>query len=75
MPLEDQPILAESRHYPEVVALQAHQPESAPEATGKLLASPEGYLELEHEARELQQALALDFDIAIPKQNVSNMLR
>jgi MoxR-like ATPase len=56
-------------HYPESVAtdglntLAENQP--LPEINAKLAAlySPEGYLELEAESRELQQALALDFDI------------
>lgn len=60
---EDQPVIAESQHYPEVIARRAHQSELVAEGTENFLASPEGYLELEHEARELQQALALDFDI------------
>jgi len=63
MPAEDQPSTPEPQHYPELIARQPVDAEHAPVGGERLLASPEGYLELEHESRAVQQALALDFDI------------
>lgn len=66
MPFEDQPTITEPVkpvHYPEVIALDGLEAAAEHADKKNLLATPESYLELEHEASEIQQALALDFDI------------
>lgn len=53
-------------HYPELLVSEALKHPSGIEqisAPDHLLQTAEGYLEVEEQARELQQALALDFDI------------
>lgn len=62
---EDQSKPPEPQHYPEAIsrssideATETHEPSAE-----QLFQTPEGYLELEQESRELQQALALDFSI------------
>lgn len=64
MPIEDQPHQPETQHYPEVISRQIEvQAPDQPEVVTDLTHTPEDYLELEQESREMQQALALEFDL------------
>lgn len=74
MPIEDQPHQPETQHYPEVISRQIEvQAPDQPEVVTDLTHTPEDYLELEQESREMQQALALEFDLwasELPDQQV-----
>lgn len=64
MPQEEHQPQPETTHYPEVVSkIDVQQPELQEASSEQQFRTPEGYLEIEQETREIQQALALDFEI------------
>lgn len=71
---QEQLMIEPPQHYPEIVAArQAHTTPESLTTPDSLLPTPEGYLTTEQESRDLQQALALDFDIMAGQMTLSEL--